>query len=220
VSFGEVSLRCFAVRSFPRSFAHSLPHPPHLACVSADMAEYKIVVVGGSRVGKSALVIQLIQNHFIDDYDPDIDDSYRKRVLIDHEPCLLDVFEYRKGSKHSARREQFIFAAHAFVLVYSITSRESFLELEELRQEILRIKGTDSVPMVLVGNKSDLENERQVLLAEGTDVAERYSCPFFEASAKLRINVDELFYQAVRGSRRVRDDLPRSRSKRSGCVST
>jgi len=191
------------------------------------MAHCVIVAIGGSRVGKSALAIQLTQNHFIDDYDPEIDELYRRQVTLNEESCLLDVFECHKGPEHSARREQSIFAAHAFVLVYSITARESFLELEELRQEILRIKGTDSVPMVLVGNKSDLEDERQVLLAEGIRTAERYSCPFFEASAKLRINVDDPFYQAVHEVRATFQadlhDLPRSRSKRgsqSGCVST
>lgn len=69
------------------------------------MTEYKLVVVGGGMVsfvffhsssyeggvGKSASVIQLIQNHFVDEYDPTIEDSYRKQVIVDAETCLLDV---------------------------------------------------------------------------------------------------------------------------------
>ena len=46
------------------------------------MTEYKLVVVGAGGVGKSALTIQLIQNHFVDEYDPTIEDSYRKQVKI------------------------------------------------------------------------------------------------------------------------------------------
>ena len=49
---------------------------------SLVMTEYKLVVVGAGGVGKSALTIQLIQNHFVDEYDPTIEDSYRKQVQI------------------------------------------------------------------------------------------------------------------------------------------
>jgi GTPase KRas protein len=55
------------------------------------MTEYKLVIVGGGGVGKSALTIQLIQSHFVDEYDPTIEDSYRKQVNIDDETCLLDI---------------------------------------------------------------------------------------------------------------------------------
>jgi GTPase KRas protein len=57
------------------------------------MTEYKLVVVGGGGVGKSALTIQLINHHFMDEYDPTIEDSYRKQVEIDQETCLLDILD-------------------------------------------------------------------------------------------------------------------------------
>uniref|UniRef100_A0A1B0GQ64 Small monomeric GTPase n=1 Tax=Phlebotomus papatasi TaxID=29031 RepID=A0A1B0GQ64_PHLPP len=53
------------------------------------MTEYKLVVVGAGGVGKSALTIQLIQNHFVDEYDPTIEDSYRKQVVIDPQLGLI-----------------------------------------------------------------------------------------------------------------------------------
>jgi hypothetical protein len=59
--------------------------------LTAKMTEYKLVIVGGGGVGKSALTIQLIQSHFVDEYDPTIEDSYRKQVNIDDETCLLDI---------------------------------------------------------------------------------------------------------------------------------
>lgn len=55
------------------------------------LREYKLVVVGGGGVGKSALTIQFIQNHFVDEYDPTIEDSYRKQCMIDEEVAILDV---------------------------------------------------------------------------------------------------------------------------------
>ena len=70
------------------------------------MTEYKLVIVGGGGVGKSALTIQLIQNHFIDEYDPTIEDSYRKQVTIDEETCLLDILDTAGQEEYSAMRDQ------------------------------------------------------------------------------------------------------------------
>jgi len=71
-----------------------------------SMTEYKLVIVGGGGVGKSALTIQLIQNHFIDEYDPTIEDSYRKQVTIDDETCLLDILDTAGQEEYSAMRDQ------------------------------------------------------------------------------------------------------------------
>lgn len=59
---------------------------------AANMTEYKLVVVGAGGVGKSALTIQLIQNHFVDEYDPTIEDSYRKQVVIGEFGCDFFLF--------------------------------------------------------------------------------------------------------------------------------
>lgn len=62
--------------------------------------------LGGGGVGKSALTIQLIQNHFVDEYDPTIEDSYRKQVTIDDETCLLDILD-TAGTKFAFFRTPF-----------------------------------------------------------------------------------------------------------------
>eukprot|EP01114_Cavostelium_apophysatum_P012569 TRINITY_DN2844_c0_g1_i2.p1 TRINITY_DN2844_c0_g1~~TRINITY_DN2844_c0_g1_i2.p1 ORF type:complete len:193 (+),score=52.71 TRINITY_DN2844_c0_g1_i2:132-710(+) len=160
--------------------------------------EFKLVIVGGGGVGKSALTIQHIQNHFIEDYDPTIEDSYRKQVSIDGETCLLDILDTAGQEEYSAMRDQYMRTGQGFIMVYAITSRSSFDEIASFREQILRVKDKDSVPIVLVGNKCDLETERQVTTGEGHDLAKSFGCPFFETSAKTRINVEECFYQTVR----------------------
>jgi small GTP-binding protein len=85
-----------------------------------------------------------------------------------------------------------------FVLVYSITSQATFNDLVDLKEQILRVKDSDKVPMVLAGNKCDLENDRAVAKTEGQSLAAEWGCTFLETSAMQRINVDEVFYNLTR----------------------
>ncbi|KAJ3087776.1 Ras GTPase [Quaeritorhiza haematococci] len=163
--------------------------------------EYKIVVVGGGGVGKSALTIQFIQAQFVDEYDPTIEDSYRKQCVIDGETALLDVLDTAGQEEYSAMREQYMRTGEGFLLVYAITSRSSFEEIQTFHQQILRVKDRDWFPVVLVGNKCDLESERVVGFNEGRDLAMSFRCRFLETSARNKINVEEAFYSLVRSIR-------------------
>ncbi|GAA5936676.1 hypothetical protein JCM3775_000165 [Rhodotorula graminis] len=165
------------------------------------LREYKLVVVGGGGVGKSALTIQFIQSHFVDEYDPTIrhgSDSYRKQCMIDEEVALLDVLDTAGQEEYSAMREQYMRTGEGFLLVYSITSRNSFDEIGTFHQQILRVKDKDYFPVIVVANKADLEYERQVGTHEGRDLAKHFGCRFIETSAKQRLNVDEAFFNLVR----------------------
>ena len=100
--------------------------------------------------------------------------------------------------------------------VYAITSRSSFEELVGFKDQILRVKDADRVPMVVVGNKSDLESERQVSNQEGADLARSFGAPFFETSAKTRVNVEESFYQIVREIRKDGGGPVKAEKKKKG----
>ncbi|KAI8338790.1 ras-like protein 1 [Choanephora cucurbitarum] len=169
---------------------------------SSFVREYKLVMVGGGGVGKSALTIQFIQSHFVDEYDPTIEDSYRKQCVIDSETALLDVLDTAGQEEYSAMREQYMRNGEGFLLVYSITSRMSFEEISTFYQQICRVKDRDYFPMVLVGNKCDLETDRQVSSQEGRDLAKTFGCQFLETSAKQRTHVDDAFFEVVRDIRK------------------
>lgn len=77
---------------------------------------------------------------------------------------------------HSAMREQYMRTGEGFLLVYSITSRNSFEEISTFHQQILRVKDQDSFPVIVVANKSDLEYERQVGM-NGVSLESKYDSP-------------------------------------------
>ncbi|KAF9053259.1 ras family-domain-containing protein [Panaeolus papilionaceus] len=183
------------------------------------LREYKLIVVGGGGVGKSALTIRFIQGHFVDEYDPTIEDSYRKQCVIDEEVALLDILDTAGQDEYLAMREHYMRTGEGFLLVYAINSRGSFHELTGFHEQILRIKDQDWFPVVIVGNKCDLEYERQINTSEGRDLAARFNCTFLEASAKLRVNVDEAFVALVREIRKYNQGFRNGRPTRAGGAS-
>jgi len=100
--------------------------------------------------------------------------------------------------EYSSMRDQYYRTADAFVIAYSITSKNSFDEAAQIYDQILRVKDSEKVPVVLIGNKNDLETQRQVTIQQGRDLANSWKAPFFETSAKFRINIDECFHECVR----------------------
>eukprot|EP00339_Tiarina_fusa_P020090 CAMPEP_0117040294 /NCGR_PEP_ID=MMETSP0472-20121206/28210_1 /TAXON_ID=693140 ORGANISM="Tiarina fusus, Strain LIS" /NCGR_SAMPLE_ID=MMETSP0472 /ASSEMBLY_ACC=CAM_ASM_000603 /LENGTH=199 /DNA_ID=CAMNT_0004750991 /DNA_START=22 /DNA_END=621 /DNA_ORIENTATION=+ len=166
------------------------------------MTNYKICCLGDGGVGKTALTIQLCSNHFVEEYDPTIEDSYRKQVVIDDETCLLEILDTAGQEEFTALRDQWIRECEGFIIVYSITSTHSFHQVKTFKQQVTRVKDEDNLPMMLVGNKCDLEEEREVPTEEGVALAEKLGCQFKEASAKTRKNVEESFYDLVRASRK------------------
>ncbi|CAG8634448.1 736_t:CDS:1 [Ambispora gerdemannii] len=179
------------------------------------MMFYKLVVLGDGGVGKKSLTIQLCLNHFVKTYDPTIEDSYRKQVVIDNKPCVLEVIDTGGQEEYTALRDQWIRDGEGFLFVYSISSRSTFERIGRFRDQITRVKDTESVPIILVGNKCDKITEREVSREEGVNMAQRLGCEFIETSAKECVNVERAFYTVVRMIRADRE-IPRRRKK--GCL--
>ncbi|RZF40064.1 hypothetical protein LSTR_LSTR002467 [Laodelphax striatellus] len=159
---------------------------------------YKLVVVGGGGVGKSAITIQFIQSFFVTDYDPTIEDSYTKQCVIDDIPAKLDILDTAGQEEFSAMREQYMRSGEGFLLVFAVTDRASFDEIYKFHRQILRVKDRDEFPMLMVGNKADLEHQRVVAVAEAQNLSRQLKVPYIECSAKLRMNVDQSFHELVR----------------------
>jgi GTPase SAR1 family protein len=82
--------------------------------------------------------------------------------------------------------------------VFSLISQATFNDTIELRDQIVREKENLNVPIILVGNKCDLEDERVVSTNQGYNLGKEFNCEYIETSAKLKINVNEIFYSLIR----------------------
>jgi len=188
------------------------------------MSVYKLVLVGLGGVGKSCLTIMFISQRFIEDYDPTLEDSYRKHVTVDEDECLLDIYDTAGQEDFSAVRDQYMRTGDGFLCVYSVTHYASFAEVPSLHDHILRVKDSEEIPFVLVGNKCDLEQSREVPREKGDELAHKLKCKFLESSAKERVNVTESFYELVREIKAFRKLTPDpvdqavKKERRSRCI--
>ena len=168
---------------------------------------YKLVMLGGGAVGKSAITVQLVSGHFVQIYDPTIEDSYRTSISVDGEMVSLDILDTAGQEEYSALRDQYMRSGDGYVIVYSITSTTSFLEANGFREQLYRVLDKDiseHVAIALCGNKCDLESERQVQKEEAEKLAQEWGVIFKETSAKNKINITETFEELVKDIKKMR----------------
>ncbi|XP_054756349.1 GTP-binding protein Rit1-like [Lytechinus pictus] len=168
----------------------------------AKMKVYKIVLLGQGGVGKSALTLQFVTHSFLEYHDPTIEDAYLQQAVIDGEVGQLDILDTAGQAEFTAMRDQYMRRGEGFIICYSITDRRSFQEAAEFKKDIERVRNREDIPIVLVGNKYDLEQYRVVQPEEGHALAREFNCPFFETSAALRHFVDDVFHTLVREIRK------------------
>jgi len=163
------------------------------------MAEVKIILVGTKKVGKGALAIRFSHGYFMENYDPTVEDSYRKRLNVQDKECLVElqkVSDYEPSEGFSNGQQ--IRDAQGFVLVYSVTDSASFDTINKSKQNIEKIKGTGFIPMALCGSKTDVAaSERKVTSEQGQQLGQQLGVPFFEASAQAGSGVEEMFNSLV-----------------------
>ena len=122
---------------------------------------------------------------------------------------MVEVQQIHNREEYAPYREKLIVEGEGFLLVYAITSRQSFTQISDFHDEMMRILGSKSdtesttkSPIFLGGNKCDCEDEREVLTEEGHALARELDCGFVEVSAKSGVNVQLVFGDVVRELRK------------------
>ena len=157
-----------------------------------------MVVLGSGGVGKSALTVKFVSGKFIERYDPTVEDFYRKEIEVDGNPSVLEILDTAGTEQFASMRDLYIKNGQGFVVVYSVTSLQTFYDIKTMKDQIQRVKGKNRIPLLLVGNKCDLEHQREVRQTDGASLAQLWGCSYIESSAKSSQNVDDVFIEIVR----------------------
>ncbi|GAU90021.1 hypothetical protein RvY_02501 [Ramazzottius varieornatus] len=161
--------------------------------------DYRVVIFGAGGVGKSSLALRFVKQTFRDAYVPTIEDTYTQVISCDSNVCTLQITDTAGSHQFPAMQRLSITRGHAFILIYSISSMASLEELRPIYLLIKEIKGAEtmpSVPIMLVGNKSD-ETHREVKAEAAAHLAKSWGCGFIEISAKTNHNITELFQELL-----------------------
>ncbi|MDP2434170.1 MAG: hypothetical protein Q8P67_00325, partial [archaeon] len=115
--------------------------------------------------------------------------------IFDDESRCFEILDTAGGWEDTSLRNESYHRYPHYLIVYAINSRASFDEVDSIAESIMRVRGVEWLPStVVLGNKSDLEEERQVSVVAGQQKARKYRTRFMETSAKDRINIDEAFH--------------------------
>ena len=158
---------------------------------------FNVVVMGAGGVGKTSLVTRFVNNEFSEDYTPTAEDLYEKPIhLRKGVSAMLQVLDTAGSYRFPAMKRLTLQYGEAFILVYSVNDPDSLDEALKLQEEIYEAKGTDDVPMVLVGNKCDLTSgtdKRLVSHAIASTLSRGKNCILAETSAKDNLNISGVF---------------------------
>ncbi|KYR01237.1 Rab GTPase [Tieghemostelium lacteum] len=158
---------------------------------------FKFIMVGDSAVGKSNLLLQFIDKRFQPNSDYTIGVEFGSRsIMIDQTQIKLQIWDTAGQEKFRSITRAYYRGALCAMIVYDITRRESFENLASWLSDCRKFSSSDVV-IALVGNKCDLEANRQVSIQEAQDFSKEHGLIFFETSAKTGQNVDDAFEKAT-----------------------
>ncbi|XP_057292878.1 GTP-binding protein Rheb-like [Hydractinia symbiolongicarpus] len=157
----------------------------------------KVAIMGFRSVGKSSLSIQFVEGQFVDSYDPTIENTFQAKIKHRGHDYQIDLVDTAGQDEYSIIPQSYVVDNHGYVLVYSVTSRKSFEVVKDIRDRLLDLTGTTSLPILLVGNKTDLHMERVISSDEGSNLAKRWKAGFLESSAKENKLVHQVFHAII-----------------------
>ena len=154
---------------------------------------FKVLLLGNSDVGKSSIILRYVEQTWSDIFVPTIGVDFKVKTLqINKKNVKMQIWDTAGQERFRTVVSSYFKGSHGIFIIYDITNRESFKNLENWLGEIEK-NASDKVLKILIGNKCDLEQEREIQFEEGQAFANRNGMQFIETSAKNNTNINEAF---------------------------
>ena len=168
---------------------------------------FKILVVGESSVGKTSLLLRYTDDMFNDSFMSTIGVDFKiKTVSIDGKIVKLQIWDTAGQERFRTITESYYRGAHAVLIVFDVTNRDTFSKMHSWIQTIKAKNGENAISF-LIGNKADLTESREINYTEASDLSQHHNIPYIETSAKTSLNIDKVFTDLCKtliGSQHIR----------------
>ena len=161
--------------------------------MSTGVIDCKVVFLGSTSVGKTSIVNKATTGTFDPEQNSTVGATYSTKIIeLEDKKVKLQIWDTAGQERYRSLTPMYYFSAQVAIIVFSLTSRET---LEEAKKWVKELENhLDPMPILyLIGNKSDLENEREVKTDEAEQLAEQLKANYFETSAVSGSNITELF---------------------------
>lgn len=179
-----------------------------------NLTSVKVLVLGSKKVGKSAVIVRYLTKRYIGEYRSNSDWMYKQAITCDDAATNVEIFDLSRWSEEDYFPVEQIRWADAVVVVYSICERYSFNYALQCLEAVHKVKAPSYIPIVLLGNKRDLEHGREVSVDEGHELSLQLGCQFYEVSAaESYVGVNLAIHSLIREARtlQLQRTLPRHR---------
>ena len=158
---------------------------------------YKVIIIGDTAVGKSNILSRYVKDEFSSNSKSTVGVELGIKFLkIKNTKTKIQIWDTAGQERYRAITSSYFKGSNGCFIVYDITNEASFNNIENWYEQIQKETSKD-IPILLVGNKCDLEDERKVPIEKGKEKAQNLNCAFFETSALKKINIDEIFEELV-----------------------
>ncbi|ETN40619.1 uncharacterized protein HMPREF1541_04896 [Cyphellophora europaea CBS 101466] len=166
--------------------------------MAPSIKQRKIAILGSRSVGKSSLTVQYCEGHFVESYYPTIENTFSHEIVHRNQTFQTEIVDTAGQDEYSLLNSKHFIGLHGYLLVYSVASPQSFEMITIIRDKILNHLGAESVPIVIVGNKSDVpEAKRKISPEQGQNLARELNCGWVETSARNNTNVGKAFEMMI-----------------------
>ena len=158
---------------------------------------YKVIIIGDTGVGKSNILSRYVKDEFSSNSKSTVGVELGIKFLkIKNTKTKIQIWDTAGQERYRAITSSYFKGSNGCFIVYDITNEASFNNVENWYEQIQKETSKD-IPILLVGNKCDLEDERKISIEKGKEKAQNLNCAFFETSALKKINIDKIFEELV-----------------------